>query len=72
MTAPESYKEVITLFRLNGTVVLDQKLAVEGSDVERIWTLGNYWTKIKKSPGNVKFGLGYRVEVSVFIVINSK
>lgn len=65
MTVPESYKEVLTLFRLNGTVVLDQKLLVDGSDVDRDWTLGNYLTKIKKSPNNVKFGVGYRVEVSI-------
>ena len=46
----------LTLFRQNGTVIQNCELSVKGN--RKPWTIGNYLLAIKKSPHQIKFGLG--------------
>ena len=49
--------KILSLFKLNGARVLDEKVTVKGN--QKPWTLGNYLLLMKKSPSNVKLGVGY-------------
>ena len=47
----------LCLFRVNGVQILNEKITL--AKKQKRWTIGHYLTAIKKSPGNVKFGIGY-------------
>ena len=47
----------LSLFKLNGARVLDEDVTIKGK--AKPWTLGNYLLLMKKSPNNVKMGIGY-------------
>ena len=44
-----------SLFKLNGSKILDERLTVCGREKE--WNLGNYLQVIKKSPSSLKLGV---------------
>ena len=48
--------KLLSLFKLNGARILNEDLNVNGKI--KSWTLGNYLTLLKKSPSNVKLGVG--------------
>ena len=50
-------KKSLSLFKLNGTRILDEDVTIRGK--LKPWTIGNYLLLIKKSPSNVKLGVGY-------------
>lgn len=49
--------KTLALFKLNGARVLDKEVTVKGKI--KPWTLGNYLLLLKKSPYNIKMGVGY-------------
>lgn len=49
--------KVLSLFKLNGVRILNESVNVNGK--LKPWTLGSYIQMIKKSPKNVKIGVGY-------------
>lgn len=53
----EEKGKVLSLFKLNGARVLNESVTVKGK--QKPWTLGNYLLLMKKSPSNVKLGVGY-------------
>ena len=46
----------LALFKYNGVTIVDSDLTVKGG---KKWTLGSYLLACKKSPSQVKFGIGY-------------
>ena len=46
----------LSLFKYNAVTIVDSDLTVKG---EKKWTLGSYLLACKKSPSQVKFGVGY-------------
>ena len=56
-------RKVCSLFKLNGAQVLSEDININGK--VKPWTLGRYLLLMKKSPSNVKLGIGHiSVEVS--------
>ena len=53
----EKKNKLLSLFKLNGARVLDEEVTVKGKP--KPWTLGNYLLLMKKSPNNIKMGIGY-------------
>ena len=53
----EQEGQVLSLFKLNGARVLNENVTIKGK--LKPWTLGNYLLLMKKSPSNVKLGVGY-------------
>lgn len=50
----------LSLFRQNGTVILNGSLTVKGA--RKPWTIGNYLLAIKKSAHQIKLGVGHSTE----------
>jgi len=55
----------LALFKLNGALILDEEVTINGKT--RPWTLGNYLLLMKKSPANIKLGVGYRSKEVLFV-----
>ena len=53
----EEKGKVLSLFKMNGARLLDENVTVKGN--QKPWTLGNYLLLMRKSPSNVKLGVGY-------------
>ena len=53
----EEKGKLLSLFKLNGARVLDESVTMK--EKLKPWTLGNYLLLMKKSPSNVKLGVGY-------------
>ena len=54
--------EELKLFKLNGAVIVDEKIDVGG--VSKSWTMGNYLSILaKKSPSQIKIGVGTVKEI---------
>ena len=55
--------EELKLFKLNGAVIVDEKIDV-GGGVSKSWTMGNYLSILaKKSPSQIKIGVGTVKEI---------
>ena len=52
---PPEQRKNTSLFKLNGSKILDERLTVCGREKE--WNLGNYLQVIKKSPSSLKLGV---------------
>lgn len=75
----ETTSKELCLFRFNGVRILNQDITgSSGNHKEwtREWTIANYLTALKKSPGNVKFGIGFieslsteGVAMSVYVLV---
>lgn len=48
---------VLSLFKLNGARILDEEITIGGKT--KPWTMGSYILLMKKSPNNIKLGVGY-------------
>ena len=48
--------QTLSLFKLNGARILDEDITVGGKT--KPWTIGNYILLMKKSPNNIKLGVG--------------
>lgn len=48
--------KTLSLFKLNGARILDEEITIGGKT--KPWTLGNYILLMKKSPNNIKLGVG--------------
>ena len=46
----------LQLFKMNGAQILNEEMKLNGKC--KPWTLGNYLLLMKKSPSNVKLGIG--------------
>ena len=46
----------LSLFKLNGARILDEEITVGGKT--KPWTMDNYILLMKKSPNNIKLGVG--------------
>ena len=57
LNLPTSPGKSIALFKYNGVAIVDSDLTVKGE--KKKWTLGSYLLACKKSPSQVKFGVGY-------------
>ena len=55
----------LTLFRPDGTVIPSGSLLTELGETTR-WSLGLYMTQLKKSPSQLKLGVGYLSLVCCF------
>lgn len=49
--------KILSLFKLNGARILDEDININGK--VKLWTMGNYILLMKKSPCNIKLGVGY-------------
>lgn len=55
--------EELKLFKLNGAVIVDEKVDV-GGGVSKSWPMGNYLSILaKKSPSQIKIGVGTVKEI---------
>ena len=57
LNLPTSPGKQLALFKYNGVAIVDSDLTVKGE--KKKWTLGSYLLACKKSPSQVKFGVGY-------------
>ena len=53
--------EILCLFRSDGTLIPAEKLVTGFGVVE--WTIGRYLKQLKKTPAQVKFGVGIKFSV---------